>query len=98
MLVSSLRHAPRLEDLTSEELSDLFQTVVRVQKAVETIRASTSSTVCCQDGKDAGQTIPVRMVRCENILSFNDCFFVQARSCTHYAQTFGRFCTKRRYL
>lgn len=57
--MSSLRPAARLQDLTPEEVSDLFQTCVKVQNVVETEYSANSSTVCVQDGKYAGQTIPV---------------------------------------
>lgn len=59
MLVSSVRVAHRLQDLTTEELEDLFKTVVKVQKVLEKAYNTESSTVTIQDGKYAGQTIPV---------------------------------------
>lgn len=59
VLVSSIRCAKRLEDLNTEEVADLFQTVVKVQKVMESVYKSSSSTICVQDGKFAGQTIPV---------------------------------------
>lgn len=59
VLVSSVRPAERLRDLTPEEVADLFQTVVKVQKVMETVHCSTSSTICVQDGADAGQTVHV---------------------------------------
>lgn len=59
VLVSSIRPAARLENLTPEEVSDLFQTAVAVQKAVEKEYEADSSTICVQDGKHAGQTVPV---------------------------------------
>ncbi|KAF2896634.1 hypothetical protein ILUMI_09537 [Ignelater luminosus] len=57
VLVSTVRQAKRLEDLTAEEVADFFQTAIKAQKAVERANSSTSSTICVQDGKDAGQTI-----------------------------------------
>lgn len=59
VLVSSIRFTKRLENLTPEEVADLFQTVVKVQKVVENVYKSTSSTICVQDGEYAGQTVPV---------------------------------------
>lgn len=59
VLVSPIRKAKRLQDLMPEEVSDLFKTVVKVQKLVEEAYSAQSSCVCVQDGKDAGQTVPV---------------------------------------
>ncbi|XP_050303135.1 nitrilase and fragile histidine triad fusion protein NitFhit [Anthonomus grandis grandis] len=76
VLVSSLRKAKRLQDLTEEEIADLFQTTVKVSKAVEKMYNAQSSTVCVQDGKFAGQTIPHVhahiLPRKENDFSNND--------------------------
>ncbi|KAK9875671.1 hypothetical protein WA026_009466 [Henosepilachna vigintioctopunctata] len=57
VLVTTKRVVPRLADCTPEEISDLFQVVVTVQKALEKHYSATSSTICCQDGKEAGQSI-----------------------------------------
>lgn len=59
VLVSSLRCAKRLENLSADEVADLFQTVVKVQKVMELVHNSSSSTICVQDGKYAGQTVAV---------------------------------------
>lgn len=59
MLISSLRVAQRLSDLEEDEVADLFKTAVKVQKVVEEIYNSCSSTVCVQDGEHAGQSVPV---------------------------------------
>lgn len=58
VLITSLRSANRLEDLNSEELADFFDVVVRVQKVMERVQSTDSSTICIQDGKHAGQTVP----------------------------------------
>ncbi|XP_057660055.1 nitrilase and fragile histidine triad fusion protein NitFhit [Diorhabda carinulata] len=58
VLVSTLRRVPRLVDLNQEEIADLFQTVIKIQKAMELEHNAESSTICVQDGKYAGQTIP----------------------------------------
>ncbi|KAK5644244.1 hypothetical protein RI129_008089 [Pyrocoelia pectoralis] len=57
VLIASLRPVRRLENLQAEEIADLFQTVVKIQKLVEKAYGSHSSTICIQDGPDAGQTI-----------------------------------------
>lgn len=57
VLVSPMRAALRLEHLSNEEVSELFQTVQLVVKIMEKAMSATSSTICVQDGKDAGQTI-----------------------------------------
>lgn len=59
VLISTMRCCKRLEDLTGEEATDLFLTAIKVQKAVEHEYSASSSTLCVQDGKHAGQTIPV---------------------------------------
>ncbi|XP_072391759.1 nitrilase and fragile histidine triad fusion protein NitFhit [Diabrotica undecimpunctata] len=58
VLVATLRCAPRLLDLTQEEIADLFQTVIKVQRAMEVEHDAGSTTICVQDGKFAGQTVP----------------------------------------
>nr|XP_022299458.1 nitrilase homolog 1-like [Crassostrea virginica] len=57
VLVSVLRPAKRLADLTAAELADLSLCVQRVSKAVETHFQGTSVTVAVQDGPDSGQTV-----------------------------------------
>lgn len=62
VLISTLRFAPRLQNLSQEEIADLFQTTVKVSRAVETEHGTNSSTICVQDGRFAGQTVPVSIV------------------------------------
>lgn len=57
VLVASLRPVKRLKDLNTEEVTDLFCLVQRVQKAIETEFGANASTVAVQDGLDAGQSI-----------------------------------------
>ncbi|KAJ8960385.1 hypothetical protein NQ314_006075 [Rhamnusium bicolor] len=63
VLISPLRVTPRLLDLSQEEVSDLFQTAVMVQRVMEQEHKVNSTCVCVQDGKFAGQTIPVSTER-----------------------------------
>uniref|UniRef100_A0A915BA71 Nitrilase and fragile histidine triad fusion protein NitFhit n=1 Tax=Parascaris univalens TaxID=6257 RepID=A0A915BA71_PARUN len=58
VLVSSIRKAEKLTDLTDEETADLFSVSKKVQAMIESQYDTKSSTVCVQDGRDAGQTIP----------------------------------------
>jgi bis(5'-adenosyl)-triphosphatase len=59
VLVIPRRVAPRLADLTLEEVSDLFLSVQRIGKVVESHNEGcTSLTVTLQDGPQAGQTVP----------------------------------------
>lgn len=58
VLVSTKRCVPRLNALDSAEMSDLFNTVCRVQRMLESIYGTTAATVTVQDGADAGQTVP----------------------------------------
>ncbi|CAG2111040.1 unnamed protein product, partial [Medioppia subpectinata] len=57
VLVSSIRAAKRLQELNEEEIRDLFCTVQKVQKAVESEFGANASTIAIQDGVDAGQSI-----------------------------------------
>lgn len=59
VLVAPIRPVKRLKDLTRNELADLFHTVVKVQIVMEDIHGTESSTICIQDGVDAGQTVEV---------------------------------------
>ncbi|KAI8123307.1 Nitrilase and fragile histidine triad fusion protein NitFhit [Lucilia cuprina] len=58
VLVSTKRLAARLSSLNSAEMSDLFNTVCRIQRMLESIYETTAATVTVQDGADAGQTVP----------------------------------------
>lgn len=58
VLVCPLRpHIKRVCDLNSAELFDLFALVQRVQKAIETVHSTNSSTIAIQDGPEAGQSV-----------------------------------------
>ena len=63
MLISTLRCCRKLEDLTEAEVSDLFKTAVKVQKVMEEVHKTTSTTLCVQDGQYAGQTVPVSGIK-----------------------------------
>ncbi|CAH0555527.1 unnamed protein product [Brassicogethes aeneus] len=58
VLISSLRPAKRLQDLTETEIADLFNAAVKVEKVLEKHHSTSSTTVCVQDGRLAGQTVP----------------------------------------
>ncbi|XP_065354125.1 nitrilase and fragile histidine triad fusion protein NitFhit [Calliphora vicina] len=58
VLVSTKRVVQRLNALNSAEMSDLFNTVCRIQRMLESIYKTTAATVTVQDGADAGQTVP----------------------------------------
>ncbi|KAF5300030.1 hypothetical protein FQR65_LT09287 [Abscondita terminalis] len=57
VLVASRRPAKRLGDLSISEANDFIQTTIKVQKLVENVYKAKSSTVCVQDGPEAGQTV-----------------------------------------
>lgn len=57
VLVSTLRLAKRLQDLSKEEIADLFETAIKVSKIIETVHNAHSTTLCVQDGPYAGQTV-----------------------------------------
>ncbi|KAE9421207.1 hypothetical protein Angca_004095, partial [Angiostrongylus cantonensis] len=57
VLVSPKRVCYHLTDLSDAETADLFIVSKKVQKILEKLHNVTSSTVCVQDGPDAGQTV-----------------------------------------
>jgi diadenosine tetraphosphate (Ap4A) HIT family hydrolase len=57
VLVAPIREAKRLRHLNSDEITDLFLTVQKVQKIIESEFSASASTVAIQDGIDAGQSI-----------------------------------------
>ena len=58
VLVCPRRVTPRLSDLTSDEVSDLFLTVQRVSRMVERVYNASGLNIAMQDGVDAGQSVP----------------------------------------
>jgi len=58
VLVIPKRLAPRLADLTQEEIADLFTSVQTIGKRIEQVTNAKSLTVACQDGPFAGQSVP----------------------------------------
>lgn len=59
VLVAPFRCVPRMNQLSSVEVSDLFSLVHKIAPVVERVYAGSSTTIVVQDGKDAGQTIEV---------------------------------------
>ncbi|KAL5013974.1 hypothetical protein ScPMuIL_008244 [Solemya velum] len=57
VLVSSLRHAKRLADLSQPEVSDLFTAVQTISRVIEKHFSVSSLTVAIQDGPASGQTV-----------------------------------------
>ncbi|KAF2475789.1 HIT-like protein [Lindgomyces ingoldianus] len=58
VLVSPRRIVPRFNDLSIDEVQDLFLTVQRVSRMVERVFKATSLNIAIQDGVDAGQSVP----------------------------------------
>uniref|UniRef100_A0A8R1IGC1 bis(5'-adenosyl)-triphosphatase n=1 Tax=Caenorhabditis japonica TaxID=281687 RepID=A0A8R1IGC1_CAEJA len=58
VLISPKRVTQHLTDLSDEETADLFIVAKKVQKMLETHHNVQASTICVQDGKEAGQTVP----------------------------------------
>lgn len=58
VLVVPNRVVPRLNDLNSQEIADLFCTVQQIGNIVQKEYKAEALTVACQDGPAAGQTIP----------------------------------------
>ena len=53
-----LRVLPRLSDLSRGEISDLFNTVTRVQRTLSRVYKADAFNVAIQDGEAAGQSVP----------------------------------------
>jgi bis(5'-adenosyl)-triphosphatase len=58
VLVSPRRLVPRFNDLTPDEVKDLFLTVQRVSRTVERVFSASALNIAIQDGVDAGQSVP----------------------------------------
>ncbi|TXT04262.1 hypothetical protein VHUM_04260 [Vanrija humicola] len=58
VLIISKRVVPRLADLEPREVSDLFQTVQRVGRVIESAYKAEALNVALQDGTAAGQSVP----------------------------------------
>lgn len=56
--MSPLRVKPHLSDLTPEEISDLFNTVTRIQKTLKRVYHAEAFNIAVQDGAAAGQSVP----------------------------------------
>ena len=58
VLVCPQRVLPRLSDLTRDEISDLFNTVTRIQRTLTRLYKADAFNVAVQDGEAAGQSVP----------------------------------------
>ncbi|KAK3701871.1 Dinucleoside triphosphate hydrolase [Vermiconidia calcicola] len=58
ILVCPLQVKPRLVDLTRDEVSDLFNTVARIQRTLTRVYKTDAFNVAVQDGEAAGQSVP----------------------------------------
>ncbi|KAK6747314.1 hypothetical protein RB195_000490 [Necator americanus] len=57
VLICPKRVCNHLTELTDAETADLFIVAKKVQRMIEKVHGVSSSTVCIQDGVDAGQTV-----------------------------------------
>ncbi|XP_063724259.1 bis(5'-adenosyl)-triphosphatase-like [Symsagittifera roscoffensis] len=57
VLVASDREAKRFNDLSPEEVSDLFKLVHRISPIIQKVFNATALTIAIQDGAAAGQTV-----------------------------------------
>jgi len=60
--VAPLRAVEKLTDLSKDEVGDLFLAVQKVQKIIEQVHNTDSSSIVIQDGQHAGQTIKVLFI------------------------------------
>ncbi|ORY81578.1 HIT-like domain-containing protein, partial [Protomyces lactucae-debilis] len=58
VLICPQRVVPRLADLSSDEVSDLFLSVQKVTGVLQTVYKATGTTISLQDGPVAGQSVP----------------------------------------
>ncbi|KAI8906900.1 HIT-like domain-containing protein [Gorgonomyces haynaldii] len=58
VLLSPHRVVQRFQDLTKEEVDDLFESVQVVGKMIEQFHNASSLTITVQDGPQAGQSVP----------------------------------------
>eukprot|EP00835_Amoeboradix_gromovi_P007149 NODE_1103_length_1157_cov_0.056711.p1 type:complete len:160 gc:universal NODE_1103_length_1157_cov_0.056711:895-416(-) len=58
VLVVPQRTVKRYYDMTNEEVTDIMTVVKTVGRVVEKTFKATSLTITCQDGAEAGQTVP----------------------------------------
>lgn len=57
--MAPLRVVSKFTKLSNNEVNDLFLTVQKVQKVLEQVHNTNSSSIVIQDGQDAGQTVEV---------------------------------------
>ncbi|XP_038069547.1 bis(5'-adenosyl)-triphosphatase-like [Patiria miniata] len=57
VLVCPLRKVERFRDMTSDEVTDMFQSVHLISKALEVHYGVTAMSIGLQDGPDAGQSV-----------------------------------------
>jgi diadenosine tetraphosphate (Ap4A) HIT family hydrolase len=58
VLVIPKRVEPRLGNLSPDEVTDLFQSVYKIQPVLERHYGTSACNIAIQDGKDAGQSVP----------------------------------------
>ena len=61
--------------MTNEEVKDLFITTHQIVPAIERYYKGTATNIAIQDGKDAGQSVEVRMYVC--MCCYNVYFIMQ---------------------
>lgn len=72
VLVVPRRVVPRFKDLTSDEVTDMFQSAHEIAKVIEREFHGESLTITIQDGAQAGQSVP-------------HVFVFHLGACAHYA-------------
>lgn len=46
-----------MSDLSAHEVADMFTLIQKVERTLESIHETNSTTICIQDGPDAGQSV-----------------------------------------
>lgn len=58
VLVIPKRHVERFEELSEEEISHLFQTLLKVNQAVSKVFGTTAYLILQKNGREVGQSVP----------------------------------------
>lgn len=58
VLIISKRVCPRFVDLSVDEVDDLFRSVHKISRVIETQYSASACNISMQDGPDAGQSVP----------------------------------------
>lgn len=67
MLVAPYRTVAKFTELSNDEVKDLFLAVQKVQKTIEQMHNTNSSSIVIQDGEHAGQSVKVCTINVQQL-------------------------------